>query len=296
MDKAKAYIRKVGNEYCVFSKNGKNMGCSPTKEGADKRLRQVEMFKHMNKGSQMEYSFNNLAKALQDINPAELGKNPESRPSEIKLNPIENKVSGGTLASRRSAKILDSKEHFPVITQCQAQSSMTRVLQLIDVPTWYNGTLAELRQEVYSGILSLHPNIQFNVRVSAEQAIALSDGQTTPDLSSQSIKNPADVVETKVPQVPKTKITSAQVEEALQNEELRKVISGRLMEMIDHNMQQLTNAKNVANRLLSSGIKADEFEQLSSNVQETILRELMMRGTTASLDDRRRELINRLSK
>ena len=65
MDKAKAVIRKVGDEYCVFSKDGKNLGCSKTEDGAKKRLQQVEFFKHKG-SSEMNYdnTFNNLAKAL----------------------------------------------------------------------------------------------------------------------------------------------------------------------------------------------------------------------------------------
>ena len=40
-------ISKEGENYVVRSKNGKNLGKSPTREGAVKRLRQVEYFKHM---------------------------------------------------------------------------------------------------------------------------------------------------------------------------------------------------------------------------------------------------------
>ncbi len=39
-------IKKQGNEWCVFSKDGsKNLGCFPTKGEAEKRLREVEFFK-----------------------------------------------------------------------------------------------------------------------------------------------------------------------------------------------------------------------------------------------------------
>jgi len=40
-------IVKSGSQYCVRSKKGKNLGCSPSRAGAVKRLRQVEYFKHM---------------------------------------------------------------------------------------------------------------------------------------------------------------------------------------------------------------------------------------------------------
>jgi hypothetical protein len=39
-------IKKIGSQYEVVSKSGKNMGKSPTKAGAVKRLGQVEYFKH----------------------------------------------------------------------------------------------------------------------------------------------------------------------------------------------------------------------------------------------------------
>jgi hypothetical protein len=39
-------IRKKGGQHCVESESGKNLGCSPSKGGAKKRLAQVEYFKH----------------------------------------------------------------------------------------------------------------------------------------------------------------------------------------------------------------------------------------------------------
>jgi len=41
-------IVKNNNEYCLKSKKGKNLGCYPTKSGAEKRERQVQYFKHLN--------------------------------------------------------------------------------------------------------------------------------------------------------------------------------------------------------------------------------------------------------
>jgi hypothetical protein len=49
-----SYIKKVpGKGYCVKSRKNPrwNGGCYPTKEQAQKRLSQVEMFKHMKKSS-----------------------------------------------------------------------------------------------------------------------------------------------------------------------------------------------------------------------------------------------------
>lgn len=41
-----SFVRKIGNKWCVLSKKKKKLGCYKTKEEANKRLRQVEFFKH----------------------------------------------------------------------------------------------------------------------------------------------------------------------------------------------------------------------------------------------------------
>lgn len=40
-------IRKVKEGYRVVAESGRNMGAYPTKEGAQKRLKQIEFFKHL---------------------------------------------------------------------------------------------------------------------------------------------------------------------------------------------------------------------------------------------------------
>ena len=42
-------IRKVQGGYRVLSESGRNMGTYQTKAEAEKRLRQIEMFKHLKK-------------------------------------------------------------------------------------------------------------------------------------------------------------------------------------------------------------------------------------------------------
>lgn len=57
MEKATAVIRKdgpKGKEYCVYSEQtGRKFGCYKTKKGAEKRLAQIKMFKHI-KGNDIE--------------------------------------------------------------------------------------------------------------------------------------------------------------------------------------------------------------------------------------------------
>jgi hypothetical protein len=304
MFKTEAIIRKVGNQYCVFSESGgKNLGCSDSMEGAKKRLQQVEYFKH-NKGSaNMNYkdAFSNLGKTLSSLDPTTIGQAPEGKPQSVEVKSetltVSEKLSKGTVAGLVSERVIDGKDHFPVITATQAQSSMTRVLQLTDVPVWYTGNLMDLRQEVSGGIARLHADMQLNIRVPVDQAVALSDGQSPAETSKTSVKDPADVAKTQVPGVARPNLTSAQVEEALADEDTRKVIAGRLMEMLDKQVEAIAAAKKTAQRLLKSGLKADEFDKLSTFLQEDILRELVARagalGTVAS-EDRRRELLNKL--
>jgi len=53
LEKSKAFIRKDGpsdKPYCVYGEeSGKNFGCYSTKDAAEKRLKQIKMFKHINK-------------------------------------------------------------------------------------------------------------------------------------------------------------------------------------------------------------------------------------------------------
>jgi len=53
MEVATAVIRKDGPKskpWCVYSeKTGRKFGCYKTREGAEKRLKQIEQFKHMKK-------------------------------------------------------------------------------------------------------------------------------------------------------------------------------------------------------------------------------------------------------
>lgn len=51
METTKAVIRKDGSAskpYCVYSEDGsRKFGCYATRKAAEKRMKQIEMFKHM---------------------------------------------------------------------------------------------------------------------------------------------------------------------------------------------------------------------------------------------------------
>ena len=309
MDRTKAIIRKVGDKFCVFSHDGQNLGCSTSHDGAVNRLREVEYFKHNKGSSHMSYDhlFNNLAKAIKsDTDPKQIGQH-DGSPREVSITSdhvlgdpknLEDSLRSGTLAGRLSSKLLDTKDHFPVFTQTQAQSSMARVLQLSEVPAWYNGTIADLRNDVYNGILVQHPEIQLNVRVPAELAVALSDGQTPAETSQTEVKDPNDVQKTLVPGVARPTLTTAQVVVALSDENTRATVAGNLLEMVDKQLLSIKNVKKVAEGLMKNGLEAAEFDKLSTYVQQSILGEILSINSTASasVEDRRRELLDKMKK
>lgn len=247
-------IRKVGNEYCVFSEKGKNLGCSPTKEGAQKRLREVEFFKH-SKGRNMlnEDIFDNF-----------------------KLNEDTKTTDYGTIAGQRCDKLIDQKEHFPIVTQEQAKSAMNRVMKLEKVPDWYAGTLNELRNLVYANIKEAHPNLE--IKISVPIATALSDGQTPSETKKSDITDPNDVAPKLVKEVKRPTLGELWLAE---DEETRKVIANKLVQMLQEKQDKVQLAMDLANRLVESGLSGEEFEKLHIYLQEDVLSVLMQCGVNA---------------
>lgn len=42
--KTSSVIRKIGDEFCIFSKKGKKLGCFSSRKKALKRLREIDFF------------------------------------------------------------------------------------------------------------------------------------------------------------------------------------------------------------------------------------------------------------
>ena len=305
MDKASARIVKRGDEWCVVSEDGaNNLGCSTTKEGAQKRLQQVEYFKHT-KGNEMNYDnvFRNMAKSLNsgEIDPIEVGQAPEARPVKLEI-PSESIVEGfstGSIAGQISKRLLDKRDHFPVFTEIQARSSMSRAMQLTEAPVWYGGSIDDLRKEVFEGIVKAHPALanSLSVNVPASRIVALSDGMTPAETKTSKIKDPADVVKTEVPPVKRPTLTSAQLVEACQDEQARLAFAGKLMECIEDQEENIQEMKKMAGVLMKKGLTSEQFDTLSTYLQSNILSEIMYNSanaTSASAEDRRRALLDRL--
>lgn len=307
MDKSIARVVKKGNQWCVVSEDGTHhFGCSKTKEGAEKRLQQVEYFKH-SKGNEMNYeqAFRNMAKSLNtgDVSPDQLGQAPDSRPRQVHIpsDSITEGFSSGSIAGQSSIRLLDKKDHFPVFTETQARSSMSRAMQLTDVPVWYSGNLDDLRKEVYMGIAKVHPNlVDIEVNVPASRIVALSDGMTPSELTKTSIDNPANVQKSLVPNTKRPTITTASdIAKLCEDDKARLSLAGNLLECIEQQEEDLQNAKKLASTLMKKGMTADQFESLYTYMQSDILRTLIYNeqnadATVASTEDRRRALLDRL--
>jgi len=104
-------IRKKGNEYCVFSKDGsKNLGCFPSREQAVKRLQQIEYFKHAK--SKKEIAMKNVTDPVKDAkldpkvpgttipNLDNTGKKSVTYAAVVKMSVIERKTYASQLVDR----------------------------------------------------------------------------------------------------------------------------------------------------------------------------------------------------
>jgi hypothetical protein len=305
MDKAIAKIVKKGDQWCVVSEDGtKNLGCSKTREGAVKRLQQVEYFKHT-KGNEMNYeqAFRNLAKSLNagDMSPEQIGQAPESRPRQVHVpsDSITEGFSSGSIAGQQSKRLLDKKDHFPVFTETQARSSLSRAWQLSEVPVWYGGNMDDLRREVFEGIAKAHPALvaDLNVNVPASRIVALSDGETPSEIKTSKIKDPNDVQKSLVPGTKRPTITTAEVAKACETDTVRLAVAGELMKIIEQQETDLQHAKKLASTLMKKGVSPEQFESLHTYLQSDVLRELIYQeksNASASNEDRRRALLDRL--
>jgi hypothetical protein len=269
MYKTLAIIVKKGSKWCVRSEDGtRNFGCFDTKNDAINRLQQIEYFKV--KGMSYQDIFDNLGKTLGG--------------SVNNISPSTTK-KGGTIAGKSSIKLLDNREHFPIITEAQAISTLSRASKLSQVPYWYSGTLPELRQEVYSAIQETHPSLI--------KSVALSDGQTAPELKKAKIKNPADVVDNKAAPAKRPSMAAEVFSQNSQDENSRKILATQLNDAIEKHRGLLDEASKVAQRLGSSGLSAQEFEALPFYIQEEALKMVMTSNNSIA---RRSELLEKLKK
>jgi hypothetical protein len=59
-----------------------------------------------------------------------------------------------------SSKIKDDKDHFPINSAAQARNALSRAGQYKSVPTWYKGSLTELKDAIKHRVKSEYPSIE----------------------------------------------------------------------------------------------------------------------------------------
>lgn len=305
--KTEAVIRKVGDEYCVFSHDGKNLGCSPSMKGAEKRLQQVEFFKHKKK----------TESDMSNFEPDRFGDTNHDLEKAVTPLGIGNKSLSrvGTIVGKTSSQILDTREHFPILTENQARSAVKRVGQMTQAPPWFSGSIDQLQKMVYLSVASQYPDIQIPIDLHLEAAMArlvtansrddagvlknskkfkggkvtksqvsdalailsgggVKDEKPSVVIDGVKVKNPEDNP-TKVPGIPRKNLQS----EASYDD--RHAIARSLMDMIEDKKKELQSAEKVAKRLETKGLTSEEFKNMMLFLQEDILHELLRNGVKA---------------
>lgn len=303
MEKAFGKIVKKGNQWFIFSKDGKKKLGGPfsSKDAANKRLREIEHF--ASKGIQMnlnnifesfgeKFSPIGVSRPKNDGNSGAPDQQKDGKPLGVNLsdNPAgdrnEQKLIG-TIAGLPSPSLLDRRVHFPVETEEQAKAACNRVSRLRQSPDWYNGTVAELYKEVMAGIAEQHPDM--NIGMATAKIV---------------VKNPADVNEKEVPGVPtptlentgnknNTKLLAQSLVMQANTDEGRLALAGHLSDQLKLQEQKIKEAMKLAKRLEKEGLTGDEFNTLIGYLQSDVLHELIFQGATANID-RRAELLARM--
>lgn len=291
MDKATAIIRKVGNKYCVFSKDGsKKLGCYPSEKQAKQRIQQVEYFKSV-KGDSMTDHFN----------PSKFGNGSDLSKSTVPLNIHDRLSTIGTVAGKTSNKILDKREHLPIYTESQAKSAIKRVGQMSESPAWFNGDIDDLQTMVFLAVADKYPEIAIPLEVRLEHAMASltidkatkskdktmaakkDDSNSGLDAAvnlikaDKKVKDPMVVTKTKnnVPGVtrPNLKETSAEILMAVAAKD--KTMANELIKMLEKQQARLEAAMALAKTLEKEGLSAEDFGSLCGYLQSDILNALL---------------------
>lgn len=291
-------IRKVGSQYCVFSKDGtKKLGCYPTEAGAKKRLQQVEYFKHVKGGKDMSSNFY----------PNAFGEESDNSKHGTPLDLGHRRLSSvGTLAGQPHKKVLDTREHYPIHSENQAKSAIRRVGLLSEIPGWFSGSIDELQTAVFIAVSEKYPELAVSLEVSLEHAMASltvdkaesktpaikekveAATETKSDLAEAAesvkvsvVKDPVVLsgVKSKVPSVttPNLKNIAAEFETAVAAD---KSIADSLVQTLEKQKERLDMAMKLAKQLMNKGLNSEQFGLLCSYLQEDILRALMSCAST----------------
>lgn len=77
-----------------------------------------------------------------------------------KKNVTKAETRGDCVFQSTSGKVKDNKDHFPINSASQARNALARAGQYSKVPSWYSGTLEELKSSIRSHVKSKYPSIE----------------------------------------------------------------------------------------------------------------------------------------
>lgn len=90
-------------------------------------------------------------------------RNELNESSKEKKDPdAEIRNRGNVIFSAENKKVKDDKDHFPINNINQARNAWSRVNQYSKAPSWYEGSLTEMKEKVKSCVKKKYPSIKFS--------------------------------------------------------------------------------------------------------------------------------------
>jgi len=66
----------------------------------------------------------------------------------------------GAILTHGSTKVNDKGDHFPIDTIGRARNALARVAQYSSAPSWFNGSLSQLKAKIRNAVHNKYPSIK----------------------------------------------------------------------------------------------------------------------------------------
>lgn len=96
-----------------------------------------------------------VSNTLEYIFPKEAGKKPKGEKGDAKKRSRPNPIFDHT-----NSKVLDNGDHFPIDTENRARNALARANQYSSSPSWYDGSLEDLKKTVANAVKRAYPSIE----------------------------------------------------------------------------------------------------------------------------------------
>jgi len=73
---------------------------------------------------------------------------------------VKQRARGTSVFQNTHPKVKDNKDHFPINDLAHGRNALARVMQYSSVPSWYDGTLADLRSAVRRAVYGKFPGLK----------------------------------------------------------------------------------------------------------------------------------------